>query len=175
MVNNFYSTPQDCSHYWRQKLELQWVKEALRPLIRNVPNILIDGVNLEALLNEGSSYLKYYSELLKEYIFEEERAINFPDRPTRKKCMFLFDIGISPDEYAKKINFPLGKYRLLEIETLDEGSKLFRAKTSLLNCNLMQYSGMKLKAQEYWKGTDEINLDTEILFEGNYKIVKIHS
>ncbi len=170
-INKEYYTYWEVSKYWRQKLEGNWVNLS-DGVLYELPNIVIDGINLREL----SKYLKhliYTSELLKEYIFEEVRVNKFSGLPSRKRCMFLFDPEIDYKEYAKVLEFSLQKYNLIEIEVSEVKSKLSRADMSLLNCNPSLYDEIVSKAEEYWKGTGKTGLNTEILFEGEFKIKRI--
>ena len=40
-----------------------------------------------------------------EQIFEEVRIRDYPLLPSRKNCIFLFDLGLDPDKYASSISF----------------------------------------------------------------------
>lgn len=158
----------DKSYYWRHKLEGYWLKfidEKLQRMFRNI-------LDKEDVIQLGKHY-KYTAELLKEYIFEEVRVNYYPNLPSRKRCMFLFDPETNINEYAALLNFDMEKYNLVEIETAEENSKMLRVNMDLLNCNLKYYNEIIAMAHEYWKGTSEISLNTEILFEGEFKILQI--
>ncbi|MBA7596195.1 hypothetical protein ES703_03164 [subsurface metagenome] len=167
-INTEYSTACDVSNYWQQKIQGNFLANCDQALL-NIPDVNVYGLDLKLVLRNW----KYSIELLKEYIFEEVRAVHFPSLPSRKKCMFLFDKSIDYEDYADKINFSLDKYALIEIEPIENKSKSIRAKLSLLDCNGLPYDVIFEKAKEYWKGTEEINTDTEILLEGNFIITDI--
>ena len=169
-LDKSHYTEWDKSYYWRQKLKGHWLKsidDKLRRMFRNI-------LDKEDVVQLGKHY-KYSTELLKEYIFEEVRANFYPNIPSRKKCMFLFDPEINISKYVALMNFNIEKYNLVEIETAEENSKILRVNMDLLNCNLKYYDEIIAIAHEYWKGASEISLNTEILFEGEFKILQILS
>ena len=115
---------------------------------------------------------KYYAELLKEYIFEEVRTFDFPNKPSRKKCMFLVPYDVDIFDYALNLQYGLTNRTLLEIETI-EGGQLHFADLTLLNCNSHKHSEKVVAAKQYWEGTKNINLYTEVLFSGQFKVTSI--
>lgn len=163
-----YSTNWDVSNYWQQKIQGNFLANCDQEL-SNIPDVDVCGLDIKLVLRNW----KYSIELLKEYIFEEVRGLHFPSLPTRKRCMFCFHKSIDYRDYANKINFSLDKYALIEIEPIEEQSRSIMAKLSLLDCNGSPYDVIFEKAKEYWKGTQEINLDTEILLEGKFIITDI--
>jgi len=167
-INEQYCTDWELSHYWRGKLKGDWAS-LKEDTLSKLPNIVIN----EIPLRELSKRLIYSSELLKEYIFEEVRVNKYTELPSRKRCMFLFDSQIDYKDYAKVLNFSLEKYNLIEIEAVKDMSKLLRVDMSLLNCNTNLYDEIVSKAEEYWSGADKIDLNTEILFEGKFKIKRV--
>lgn len=168
-INEQYGTDRKLSDYWRRMLKGDWVSVELEDRLSKLPpNIVINEP-----LRELSKQLIYSSGLLKEYIFEEVRVNKYNELPSRKRCMFLFDSQIDYKDYAKVINFSLEEYNLIEIEVLKDMSKLLRVDMSLLNCNINLYDEIVSKAEEYWSGADKIDLNTEILFEGNFKIKRV--
>ena len=87
--------------------------------------------------------------------------------------MFLFDLNLDYEKYAQRLNFCLDQYSLIEIETIDNESKLLRTDLSLLDCDTEMYDEIVVKAKKYWEGVNEPELNTEILFEGKFKITEI--
>ena len=87
-----YSTNWTESNYWQHKQiatnELSQVVGNFKGSLEEVSKILGKSFDLSTFSNELEKS-KYYAELLKEYVFEDIRANEFPDRPSRKKCMFL--------------------------------------------------------------------------------------
>jgi hypothetical protein len=171
-TNTIYCTNWNLSNYWAQKLKGDWLN-FVEYLPFDLPNIFIGEANLKEMVSFISKHLVYSSTLLKEYIFEEVRVNKYPELPSRKKCMFLFDLEIDYQQYSKVLKFILEKYNLIVIEPLKGESKFLRVDMNLLNCNLYLYDDIVANAEKYWMGTDKVYLNTEILFEGKFKIKRI--
>ena len=114
---------------------------------------------------------RYYMDSQKEYIFEEIRVTEFPDRPSRRNCMFLLPYQADISGFIEKYKF---YNRInLEIET-EDGGLLHFADASLLDCDTKIFSKKQDAARQYWSGTDKRDINTEVLFRGNYKIIRIN-
>jgi hypothetical protein len=184
-LNKTYDTVSwDYSYYWKTRLEGLQIKEKnvkdhLDKLFSILPDnlVLSNDTTLKEYFIENFnpvfSQLAYSSELLKEYIFEEIRQEEFSELPSRKRCMFLFDCNVDYKEYASMMNFDLTKYNLLEIEVIDDDSKIFSGDISLLDCNSEAHRKITENARKYWTGIDRNNVKAEVLFEGYFKINNI--
>lgn len=172
-INKVYGTNWNLSNYWTKRLKGDWLNYVEYPQF-NLPNIFIGEVNLKEIMSSISKHLMYSSTLLKEYVFEEIRVNKNPKLPSRKNCMFLFDTEIDYQEYCKVLKFDIEKYNLIAIELLlNDTAKFLRVDMNLLNCNLHRYDEIVAHAEKYWEGTNEVGLNTEILFEGKFKIKRI--
>ena len=116
--------------------------------------------------------VKHHSEILKEYVFEEIRQKEFLTLPSRTNCMFLIPNDMDIQEYATNMKFDLVQNTVIEIEIIDEGNLLY-ADSSLLNCNGDSHESKKTIARRYWGGTTDRNINTEVLFRGQYAITRI--
>ena len=156
----------DASNYWQHKMTRGWV-----PQLANLPdNITVNGIPMSSL-NELLNHMKYTSELLKEYIFDEIRSNEYPSKPSRRKCMFAFSTVHDPDGYAKRLGFDRTRYRLMTLRVL-EGTKLHFGDMVHLNTNLSDHKGIVEAARRYWAGADA-NLPTaEAVIEGPLEIVR---
>jgi hypothetical protein len=154
------------SHYWQAKLNHK-PEVPDEPLVLG-PMRIEKGHPIAQLFHKLFSISKTNSELLKEYVFDEVREIEFPALPSRRRCMFLFDAEHDPHAYAKQLGFtPATLYEV----TVTEGS-LHRAKLSLLNCNSMSPPELRAQARLYWAPT-EPSMDTELLFEGVAQLQRV--
>jgi hypothetical protein len=148
------------SNYWQRKFERhQGLVSALRD----------DGaVDLMAFMKVA----REAGELIKEYVFEEIRADEFPDKPSRRRCMFLLPPKVDPETAAAYLNFKATHYGLIEIEPI--GGVFHHAKMDLLKCSGGDYATMAARAREYWT---EIAADDdpsgEVLFFGDFTITRI--
>lgn len=106
-LNKEYNTDWSESNYWSQK---QNNEDILREnsnqsieILKGIEGILkIMGADLDiSILFEGLQKVKYYSELLKEYIFEDIRLKEFSQVPSRKNCMFLIPNEVNIKSISK--------------------------------------------------------------------------
>ena len=193
-VGQEYSTPIDSSLYWRSRLDGAHVekqdilsdilgipREALDKASDELNQMNINGVNLKDLLfsfRSLSSNLAYSSQLLKEYIFEDIRASEFPNLPSRKRCMFLFD-GKQDKEEAKVLSAKmfgasyLSGRSLINIEVVNGKSIIHRTDATLLDVNVRKQPEIVEAARKYWTGTNESIERHEVILEGSYIICEI--
>lgn len=114
---------------------------------------------------------KYYAELLKEYIIEDVRAREFPEKPSRKSCMFLIPIEMYALSYAKRLGFSDPKKTFWELE-LQNCDVLHFADINLLNCKAYSHEEKVMAARNYWTGTANRDANTEVLFKGKFKVIR---
>lgn len=171
-INEVYETVWEASNYWLNKQtnekEIQLPIDNLFSSIQGILNAIGKSFDFSEL-SQQIQKSKYYAELLKEYIFEEVRTSDFPNKPSRKKCMFLVPYDVDIFDYALNLQYGLTNRTLLEIETI-EGGQLHFADLTLLNCNSHKHSEKVEAAKQYWEGTKNINLYTEVLFSGQFKV-----
>jgi hypothetical protein len=160
-VGTSYRTAWETSNYWQVKLRGGW---------ETAPTWLLAGLppELAELLQIG----KYAGEILKEMVFERVRTSEFPNQPSRSRCMFLFDAELDPDEYAKRLGFEQARYSLILVEVDEKVSRLLRTDMGLLNCNNLKYYEQIGRAREYWRGAG-LGPGAEVLLEGEFKIVEV--
>lgn len=178
-VGKKYNTPEELSCYWQSQLNGSDTR-SFDPLAC-FPQELLDNIRpkeVEETLRFLSLELKYSSQLLKEYIFEDIRASEFPRLPSRKRCMFLIDAeqAEGAEDCLRKMNFegsiPCGR-SLIKVEPIKGESITHRTDAKLLDINLARQSDIADRARKYWSGTsDPIEL-SEVLLEGSYIIRKI--
>lgn len=183
--DRIFNTNWESSLYWQSRLEGEQIKAKEEEIKRqqynlmndNLSNIKIKGKEAKELIIEEIMPIlkdyKYSTELLKEYIFEEIRQKEFSGCPSRKKCMFCFDKNIDYKKYANQLGFDLNNYNLFEIEILEEKSTVHTGNMDLLNCNSQKYNEIATQARTYWKGYERNNLNSEIIFEGCFKVTDV--
>ena len=114
-----------------------------------------------------------------ENIFEEVRLAEFPESPSRKHCLFLFDLSLDPYSYAESMNFIPAERHLAELEIIDSHPKIARVNKSLLECRIKDgklnadREDIVGDARAYWSGVTQTSLDEEILFSGRYRYTRI--
>ena len=175
-VGKKYNTPEELSCYWQSQLDGSDTR-SFDPLAC-FPQELLDNIRpkeVEEFLRSLSLELKYSSQLLKEYIFEDIRASEFPQLPSRKRCMFLVEAEEAED-CLRKMGFEgssLCGYSLIKVEPIKGDSITHRTDAKLLDINLARQPDIADRARKYWNGTsDPIEL-SEVLLEGSFIIRKI--
>ena len=169
--NESYETNWVESNYWLHKQRNRQENNEMNSALEGIGTILKafgKDFDLSSISKEMQSS-KYYSELLKEYIFEEVRQKEFPEKPSRKNCMFLVPIEVNLNNYCKNMGFNTNQLTMLEVD-IENDSKYHFADFTLLNCNNLIHDEKVEKAKEYWNGTDRRDMNTEILFRGKFKI-----
>jgi hypothetical protein len=169
-----YSASWDESFYWKNKqINTDDSKEVAEGIIRGIEVILkkIDTTVDLSFVAEELKKSRYYSELLKEYIFEDVRINEFPDKPSRKKSMFLSPNEIDVIEYAKGLGYKTETKFFYEIELIEKLNIHF-ADLSFLNCTTSSHEQKVDNARRYWEGTEKRDFNTEILFQGQFKILR---
>lgn len=155
------------THYWSAKTQ---TKPETRDEPLQVGSLYFEKDHpLSKFFNFMMSVAKTNSELLKEYIFDEVRALEFPDLPSRRRCVFFLDAVHDPHEYINQLGW-VAPTTLYEA-TVVEGT-LHRAKLSLLNCNTLSPPELREQARRYWQKAD-VDLGTEVLFEGIMRLRRV--
>lgn len=117
---------------------------------------------------------KYSSELLKEYIFEEVRQNKFPDKPSRKNCIFCLSENCDISDMREKYNLNEQlRPTVVKIEGIENEFKILVCDSNLLNCNIYKFNEIESYAIKYWSGNVTSTPLIEILFFGKFKIVEI--
>ena len=119
---------------------------------------------------------KAFSEMdfvLRELAAEEVRKTEFPDCPSRMKCMFLSDTKEKALSNLKEF-YKNGKGKIYQAVAVKLNGEVFYAKTVGLERNGLSYEQYCNVARKYWaqnqNAQDEVK---EILFEGKAEIVEI--
>ncbi len=157
-------TDWELSYYWQSILDDSYLIDDCKDFPQEISSIFL--------------YMKYCSQLLKEYIFEDVRASEFSQVPSRKRCMFLFEIeqDEEAEAYLRKMgcdDSKLSGRSLIKLEPIKGNSVTHRTDMKLLNINLSKQPEIVTAARKYWHGTsDPIEL-SEVLLEGEFIIRKI--
>ena len=117
-------------------------------------------INLPAKLSEIITDL---TALIREEIFEDVRKTHFPDRPSRKTCLFVCD-DISLDYWKKLLNYSNGGCQIFRLSLT---GIIFRANENYVHLNEYGTTYFRDNAVKYWQGIQgDDNEDEEILFLG---------
>lgn len=122
------------------------------------------GDALESIWPEGciiSPYSSFTNEQEKEEKWETVRKKEFPNLPSRKNALFLFDDKNSLE--AAMTSWWSGQKRLELTAQIPEGAKIHKADAKLLDCNMCDYDQ---NAHAYWSGDTTDKPIFEIVVQG---------
>jgi hypothetical protein len=115
-----------------------------------------------------------------EQTFESVRLNEFAKMPSRRHCIFMFDLELDPDFYADSMNIPDPEtFNVVEIEVTDAAANLFRADKSLMTRRIVdgtltaEIADIASDARKYWSGYVKSDLNAEILLCGKYEFIRI--
>lgn len=115
-----------------------------------------------------------------EQTFESVRLNEFGKMPSRRHCIFMFDLELDPDFYADSMNIPDPEtFNVVEIEVTDATPNLFRADKSLMTRRIVdgkltaRILDIASDARRYWSGYAKSDLNAEILLCGEYEFTRI--
>jgi len=172
-------TPPGQSNYWRSIREGAFVTdfkppETLMLVVNGSSKLRIQVPDITRPLDQVLQDGKYTTQVLKEYVFEEVRRTEFPEKPSRKRCMFLFDLDLDPLAYASRFGWDAEKMALLEVEIGRERGRLHRGHLSALNVSTHRVPAYEDAARAFW-GQEPApgDEDSEILYEGAIRITRV--
>jgi hypothetical protein len=192
-IDRPYSTSWDRSAYWQAQeddgRQLAIMLEEFKTLesARALPAL--------GITPEQWARSKARNQRAKEQVFERVRVDEFPNAPSRMRCMFVCESEDQLREYIRKYRFPLAGRTIIELQmgTLDDQTdtdlsamKLSRPDFERLNdlrrvrvhpkhldCNANDHD-RAAAARFYWSGADtESTQLTEVLFEGFFAIKRV--
>ena len=121
-----------------------------------------------------------------EQVFEDVRLKEHSSLPSRKNCIYLFDLELDPIKYAHSMwrelfAHLLPQMSLVEVETKTHGySNIARVDRSLVSCRFdatgrLSADDQQLSddARRYWTGTARSDHETEVLFCGEFRYRRI--
>ncbi len=196
-LNKLYCTPLYESEYWKRQRDIASAGTAGAKDFKKIS--VLSGVEIH-LTDEQAlscSIEKAKAQMNKEHIFERVREKEYPDRPSRKSCMFLCESEDQITHYAKQFGFQRPPYTIFEIEcqeVLEDWSddalkrsgiprEIFnemrqpnrhRSNPDFLVCNVLTEVAIEDMARKYWRSekTDDDSL-TEVLFRGFFKVTRL--
>lgn len=127
---------------------------------------LTQGIYGERIIDQ-QTVEQNYKLYIKEKIFEDIRAVAYPDLPSRLNCVYLYaDLDIARFYWAANYNYQAYIY---EVEVV-KGTP-FSAEMDLLNCDGLRYTQIKTNAEKYWQQVFHPNSRTmECLLDGKAKV-----
>lgn len=111
--------------------------------------------------------------VLRELAAEEVRREQYPEYPSRFKCMFLSETKEVALKNLKEF-YKRGQGNQFQAIAVELNGNIFYAKSKGLERNGLSYGEYLKIADEYWSQNQEINEEAkEILFIGKAKVVEI--
>ena len=125
------------------------------------------------LVLDMSKQLEEYDFIMRELAFEEIRAKEFKEYPSRMKCMFLIDNKEACLKNLKNFHHK-GHGEYFQVIAVKLNGKIFCATSkNAIRAGLSYYDYCEM-AREYWSQPQETKLPiNEILFEGKAEVVEI--
>lgn len=123
---------------------------------------------LEHTIKEFSKFQNF---LTREQIFEDVRKQSHPEKPSRMKCIYAAQSVEEALLWLPTVNADNLPYQLLELE-LGSGANFFLTNEEpLWHCQDVPKQDIFKQAERYWSGSKG-NKNYEVLFEGQYKILR---
>ncbi|KKL10712.1 hypothetical protein LCGC14_2553090 [marine sediment metagenome] len=107
--------------------------------------------------------------ILREYLFENIRKINFPDYPSRQKGLWLIE-SIDSLKYWKDTIFNKKGDIVLKLKV---NGKAHKSYAEFIQADVFSLDLWEEMAFNYWKGTKGEELKSEIIFEGDVEVIEI--
>jgi hypothetical protein len=142
-------------------------------LNRHASSVMIENHALnKAMLMYSASVLKECGMFIRELAFEEIRAREFADAPSRRTSLYVTEeSGLRFwNEWLSGSPLPKFVYRIVCSGIVHKGSQQF------LDSDISSFSWYENQARNYWScvgTTGQIN--TEILFAGKFKVIEMLS
>jgi hypothetical protein len=134
-----------------------------------INTILTQGIYGERI-RRHDTVSENYAKYIQEELFELVRQKDYPQRPSRFNCVFLFrDIATATYFYAQ-----VGRYQgyIYEVEVIDDDQ--FVAEMDLLHCVGANAQTIQKSAEYYWNGEHHLKSATqEVLLNGKAKVLKL--
>ena len=113
----------------------------------------------------------HYNMLVRELIWEEIREKEFPDAPSRQRCLWLIEDEASLNLWTKK----LATSQPSDWQTLRVAATGLAhiADATLLLGSSEALSTTRDKARSYWRGDMSPNPEREVIFEGEIQVVDV--
>lgn len=166
-LSQTFCSPRGVSNYWNVAVNGVY-PNGRDPFYLQEAEQLFGPATAKALADQ-----KRLVQVNKEETFETIRQAEFPDRPSRRSCMFAF-LSNDPEGYMKAFNWTKEQFHLVEIELVGPDTKHFAADHTILNKDVMQTQPeIEGKARLYWHGTGLDNPNAEILVEGLFKVSRV--
>lgn len=108
-----------------------------------------------------------------ENAWEEMRAARFPQLPSRRRCLFAFDVASADAALAAGAEMKLTEHAAYEIAPVDAA----RCRTHLADATWLDHGPGTLpgdqRGERYWRGEMTSNPKPEVLIEGEVRVLRV--
>lgn len=115
-----------------------------------------------------SSIVESHFKIIREYEFERVRASEFPDLPSRMRCLWMTDKSLI-SHWNQRLDDRENK-RLLRVSA---HGKIHRANEGFLPVEVKPMAELQELARAYWRGEDHEKGKFELLLEGSMTILEV--
>lgn len=112
--------------------------------------------------------VRHFVTLARELFWESVRLSEFPDRPSRQRCLWLCPSLENARDWLSRLESK--NYQILKVSV---NGRLHTANELLLLGDSEPLEITRAKAREYWQGLQVEGCREEILFEGKMKVLEI--
>lgn len=123
----------------------------------------------QAIAARGHYLAMHFCKYTRELIWESVRAENYPDKPSRQKCLWLSQGEKNMNYWKPKVGEGSTTQQVYRVEI--EGTTHEASDEHLMNDNLPYQKALEM-SHRYWKGDISNHEAREILFKGSMRIVE---
>lgn len=118
--------------------------------------------------NACAEIIESHFKLIREYEFERVRSAEFPNLPSRMRCLWMTDKSLI-SHWNQRLDGRANK-RLLRVSA---HGKIHRANEGFLPVEVTPMSELQDLARAYWRGEDHEKGKFELLLEGSMEILEM--
>lgn len=124
---------------------------------------------MDGIATIGYDLAMHFCQYLRELIWEDIRVRNFPDKPSRKRCLWLAEGEESLNYWLTKLQ-PATDLHVFRVR-IDDGKTHDASDEHLMRDNIA-YDEALAMAERYWNGEIRNPTAKEVLFEGRLRIIE---
>lgn len=140
------------------------------PAVKFLGSVMRGEVRPVNLPQDAFNVARHFVVLARELFWESIRLEEFPDRPSRHRCIWLCPSLENARDWFSRLDITKFDYQLLKVSV---NGRLHKANELLLLGDSEPLEITRSKAREYWQGLQAEGGREEILFEGRMKVLEI--
>jgi hypothetical protein len=138
------------------------------PAVKFLGLVALGEVNSPNLPQIAFDVARHFVTLARELFWESVRLAEFPDRPSRQRCLWVCPSLENARDWLSRLECK--NYQILKVSV---NGRLHTANELLLLGDSEPLEITRAKAREYWQGLQVEGGSEEILFEGRMKVLEI--